>query len=292
MKEGDSIKQGGIYAATKARLKNIQSPADVQAEVKVMQRYGQFYASFLKPEREAVEAIRERLQNLQELDVSTSYPLLLRLFDARLSASIGDAELEECLMLVESFVVRRAVCGVPTNALNKLFLQWTKNFPANGHEQWLLASMSTGERSRRFPTDVEFREAFTRQPQYGRGATRFVLVRLEKEFEHPEPADLVDATIEHVLPQTLSADWRKFLGSNADEVHARLVDTFGNLTLTGRNAALGNLPFDEKKKKLQDTHVELNRWILQRGQWGEAEIQERSEHLVSQAIQIWPGPQP
>ena len=290
MKDGDDIKQGGIYAAIKARLKDMDSPQAVEAEVQRMHRFGNFYARILQPDLEAAPTVRARLETIKELRVTTSYPLLLRLFDARETGTIADTDLERCLGLVESFVVRRAVCGVPTNALNKLFLQWAKNFPATDHANWLQTSMSSGGGSRRYPNDTDFAEAFKNQPQYGRGTTRFILCRLEQSFDHKEPVDLAKATIEHVMPQTLTPEWESALGSSPEEVHARLLDTFGNLTLTGYNPELGNIPFTEKKAKLQTTHIELNRWILDQEKWRGLEIVERAAELLLTANKIWPGP--
>ncbi|MFZ1010848.1 MAG: DUF262 domain-containing protein [Candidatus Sulfotelmatobacter sp.] len=298
MKDGDNIKQGGIYAATKARFKNMDTPGEVELEVGRMEVFGGFYARLIKPQLETLDGIRSRLENIKELEVTTSYPLLLRLLDALNIGSVNEAQLEKCLATIEAFVVRRAVCGVPTNSLNKLFLQWTRNFPDADHAAWLLETMSNGGGGRRFPTDTEFAEAFKNQPQYGRGATRFVLSHLERSFEHKEAVDLATATIEHVLPQTLTDEWRQTLtdqwrielGHNAESIHTKYVDTFGNLTLTAYNAELGNLPFAEKKEKLQNTHIELNRWILDQSTWNESQIAQRAETLLNKAKMIWPGP--
>jgi hypothetical protein len=290
MKDGDNIKQGGIYAATKAHLKNMDSSEKVEAEVKRMQCFGFFYAKLLKPALEPNERVCRRLAHIQELEVTTSYPLLLRLLGARSEDKLSDAELERCLGLMESFVVRRAVCNVPTNALNKLFLQWTREFPEKNHDTWLYLLMSVGRGGRRFPTDAEFGEAFKNQPQYGRGTTRFVLCQLEECFEHKEPVDLTTATIEHVLPQTLTDEWKTELGDKPDEKHFQLVDTFGNLTLTGYNPELGNIPFSAKKEKFKNTHIELNRWILEQSRWGESEIALRASALLDTAKAIWAGP--
>ncbi|MFN7138164.1 MAG: DUF262 domain-containing protein, partial [Limisphaerales bacterium] len=90
MKDGDNIKQGGIYAATKASLKNIASSEGVETEVKRMQCFGQFYSQFIDPELATVPSIRQRLLNIKELKVTTSYPLLLRLFDANKSGKLDD----------------------------------------------------------------------------------------------------------------------------------------------------------------------------------------------------------
>jgi len=290
MKDGDDIKQGGIYAAVKIKLKSMETPQAVETEVHSMQRFGEFYATILCLIQDQDKAIRDRLENITDLKVTTSYPLLLRLFDARQTKQIDSAELEKCLGLIESFIVRRAVCGVPTNALNKLFIQWAKSFPDTDHAQWLRDSMSSGGVGRRFPKDAEFAGAFLNQPQYRRGTTRFILCRLEKSFEHRERVDLSTATIEHVLPQTLNQEWREDLGPESEEIHATLLDTFGNLTLTAYNAELGNLPFSAKKLKLRNTHIELNRWILEQENWRATEIEGRAKQLLDKANQIWPSP--
>jgi len=290
MKDGDDIKKGGIYAAIRTSLKSMDSTELVEAEVQSMQKFGDFYARFLLPVQEDVTSIREILENIKDIKVTTSYPLLLRLFDARQTKDLSDVELEKCLGLVESFVVRRAVCGVPTNPLNKLFIQLAKNFPNTDYFQWLHRSLSSFSGNGRFPKDSEFAAAFMTQLQYGRGTTRFILCRLERSFNHKESVDLSTATIEHVMPQTLNQEWKDELGSDSEKVHTTLMNTFGNLTLTGYNSEMGNLAFSEKKVQLENTHIELNRWILKQTSWGEAEIEQRAKVLLGIANKIWLAP--
>jgi uncharacterized protein with ParB-like and HNH nuclease domain len=290
MKDGDDIKQGGIYAAIRTKLKSTGTSDAVEAEVKSMQRFGIFYGTILGLIPEQNKAIRDRLENILTLKVTVSYPLLLRLFDARQTQKLSDLELEKCLGLIESYIVRRSVCGVATNTLNKLFIQWAKNFSETEHSKWLHDAMVSGTGNRRFPKDVEFAEAFLNHPQYGRGSTRFILIRLEKSFEHKEEVDLSKATIEHLLPQSLSPEWKTELGENAKEIHNNLINTFGNLTLTAYNAELGNLPFADKKAKLENTHIELTRWILQQEHWRANEIETRARYLLRKAKQIWVAP--
>ena len=182
MKDGENIYKRDIYSATKTRLKNMSTPKDVENEIGRMTNFSEMYSSILDPQQEALPEIRKRLAELRSLDVGTSYPLLLRLLEARHSGELKDFDLEKCLGFIEAFVVRRAVCAVPTNALNKLFLQWARQFPSENHAAWLHTSMSTGAGGRRFPNDAEFGESFRNSSQYGRGSTRFVLRRLEELF--------------------------------------------------------------------------------------------------------------
>lgn len=290
MKEGDDIRLGGIYAATKARLRTLSEPIAVEQEFEQMLIFGSLYATILDPNLELDGAVRRRLYSVKELQVNTSHPLLLRLMMARYVGQLSSTDLAASLHLIESFVVRRAVCGVPTNALNKLFLQLARQFPTTNIRVWLLNSLSSGGGGRRFPSDTEFTEAFVNQPQYGRSATRFMLCALEEKLAHKEPAPLYTATIEHILPQTMSEEWKARLGTNADEIHQQYLHRMGNLTLTGYNTELGNRDFEEKKQMLQTTHFELNRWILDQENWDETIIQNRGKVMLTAAISLWPGP--
>jgi hypothetical protein len=110
------------------------------------------------------------------------------------------------------------------------------------------------------------------------------------DVEHRETVDLSKATIEHLLPQSITPEWKNELGANAKEIHSNLINTFGNLTLTAYNAELGNLTFAEKKAKLENTHIELNRWILQQENWRAGEIETRAKYLLRKAKQIWVAP--
>jgi hypothetical protein len=255
-----------------------------------MRSFGELYYKFINPAQEETPSIRYYLENIKELKITTSYPLLLRLFDARQAKHLSDADLVKCLELIESFVVRRAVCGVTNKSLNKLFLQRAKAFPHTDHFQSLHKSLSEGSGNSRFPKDNEFATAFMTQSQYGRDSTHFILCRFEKNFKHKETVDLSTTTIEHILPQTLTQEWKDALSPEAEKVHPTLVNRFGNLTLTSYNSELSNRPFVEKKSRLQNTHIELNRWITQQSSWGAAEIEERAKNLLEIAKTIWMAP--
>ena len=113
---------------------------------------------------------------------------------------------------------------------------------------------------------------------------------MELAFEHKEHVNLASVTIEHVLPQTLTEDWIAELGPDAKDTHALLFNTLGNLTLTAYNSELGNLKFADKKERLANTHIELNRWILDQKHWREKEIADRAELLLNKAKELWVGP--
>lgn len=290
MKNGDDIKQGSIYAAIKNKIDKIDLPQLVEDEISNLLKFGKYYAKILLLTSEQNLEIRRILKNIKDLKITTSYPLLLQLFALREEEKLSNENLSKCLHLIESYVVRRAVCGLPANSLGRLFLQLARDLPSTEQENWIRESMSNLQGGRRFPNDEEFSEAFKNQAQYGKTSTRYILERLETSFNHHETVDLSTITIEHVLPQTITPEWRNELGEDADKIHEKTLHTFGNLTLTGYNSELGNISFSEKIELLSNTHIELNRSILSKTCWGEIEIKDRAAYLLNISLEIWSFP--
>jgi hypothetical protein len=109
--------------------------------------------------------------------------------------------------------------------------------------------------------------------------------------------DLDAAQIEHVLPQTLSEEWKQDLGPNAEQIHQTWLDTLGNLSLTGYNRELSNRRFDVKVagtdawSGYKDSNFELTKHLAEYACWSEAEIILRGEALAERACVIWRGPE-
>ncbi len=189
--------------------------------------------------------------------------------------------------------------AVPTNALNRLFVQFVAQLPQDATFPQALRQELSRQR-RYWPSDEQLREAIRTRPFYfsGRGPQRrLILERLEDSYGHPERIDFehTDLTIEHVLPQTLSNEWRDHLaslGQDPDEIHQALVHTLGNLTLTAFNGTLSNNPFERKRQIYGASHLELNRALTAQDAWGREEILARADELADHAIRIWPGPVP
>jgi len=288
-RDGEEPTRGAIYTAVKKGLA-VHAGEDLKRELDTMLRHGQYFAAFRDPNREPNEKVSKRLASVLELDVTTPYPLMLRLFDLRANSRLDDDTLERALGLIEAFILRRAVCAVPTNALNKLFAMWARNVPASDAVGWLRGEIAKGESSRRCPKDEEFLEKLLVDDLYTKRVARFVLVRLERSYESPEPASLDSATIEHLMPQTLSEVWRAYLGMESQRIFDQWVQTLGNLTLSACNSELGNMLFDDKKEILRQSHIDLNDWIVKQEKWSEEVIVERGKILAERARGLWPQP--
>ncbi|WP_396957074.1 HNH endonuclease family protein [Nitrosomonas sp.] len=288
MRGGRNVRKGDIYIASKFEMEKLNSPAEVKASLANMKEAAFTYQKFLNPLEESDPRIAKRLKGILELDSTVFYPFLIRLYHSWEHEEIGIDEFLRCLDHLESFYVRRLVCGVPTNALNKITLELCLNLTDSKLDGWLHERLTHGAGSRHCPNDQEFSEALVVQRIYPRHKiARYMLVALEESHQHKEPVDIDSATIEHVMPQTLSPEWKIALGIDCADLHDRWLDTLGNLTLTGYNSELGNDTFDEKKVKLQNTHFELSRSLLNYSQWGAAEIEDRGRKLAGIALQRW-----
>ena len=120
---------------------------------------------------------------------------------------------------------------------------------------------------------------------------KLILDALETSYGHKEPAALDAATIEHVMPQTLTQQWRNMLAENGDpdKAHVLLVDTIGNLTLTAYNSELSNLGFQEKKEFYATSNYSLNGCFAAYLVWNAEQIEDRASKLWERAKEIWPG---
>lgn len=289
MKDGALIRWEETYSQMQAvvegdrKLENSQIP-DFLCELGV---YSSYYRRLIWPDKyEENAALREHLSHLNSWEVEVAYPFLLNVFDTLAHGRITEEEVGHILSMIESFVVRRGVCGIPTNRLRYIFANMSPNIEAANHVESSREYLLRNE----WPTDAEFRDKFQTFRLYsGRLArTRLVLGALERSFGHKETVDLNETiTIEHIMPQTLNEQWRTMLGERALEIHAQWLHTVGNLTLSGYNPDMGNQPFEEKKKVLRDSHIELNRDIVACEVWDESTIEVRSAMLADRAVAVW-----
>jgi uncharacterized protein with ParB-like and HNH nuclease domain len=129
MRTGRNVRKGDIYTASKIEFEKLKEVTDVRGNLGEMKLAALAYEKFIKPSEEENERIAKRLQGIQELDSTVFYPLLLRVYRGWERETLSAEALVHCLDLLESFYVRRLVCGVPTNALNKITLELCLNLP-------------------------------------------------------------------------------------------------------------------------------------------------------------------
>ncbi len=299
-RRGLEVARDDVYRLHQERLDTLAGDENAIAdEVKDLRKRAGHYLRLIAPDNEPDLELRGRLQRLARWGANTTYPVLMCGYDLVDQGKATVEELREAASYIEGFLIRRHIAGVPTNTLNKLFVAMITQMPKDVSFAFAVRQVLSGAR-RYWPTDIQIRDGVRSRPFYlvGRGhQRRLILERLEQSFEHPEPVDLTNKqlTVEHIMPQTLSTEWRQQLhelGQDPDEVRDELLHTLGNLTLTGVNTQLSNNPFDRKQQLFASSHLELNRELPAQPAWGRDQILARAADLAERIISIWPGPLP
>lgn len=245
------------------------------------------------------------LSRLCLLDLGVMNPYLLSAVAALEDGLISEADLAEALRAVETYLFRRWVVSVPTNALNKVFelLHWDAMRGVKdgaSYAEALKYTLLRRDGSGRLPSDDEFRAGYEHANFYNVGRWRFYLYDRLENGDSVERMDVVGmlesdkASIEHVMPQTLSKAWRGALGKDADAIHERWLNTLGNLTLTGYNSQYSNNPFADKRDRkdgFKDSGFRLNKYIASCEKWGPEQMEERYEAMWARFLELWPIPQ-
>jgi len=291
MKSGQIPKIDRVYESFKAQAQDVEvSTTELVADVYKQSKHWVKLAF----DRADDPTLRTAVADLNQLKIDVAFPFLLEGLDDHDQGLISDADLVEVVRLVESYVFRRAIAGIPTNILNKTFAALAREIDKSDYLNSLKAALLLKESYARLPLDEEFRSAFVVKDVYNFRSRNYLLRRLENH-DRKEPVDVDSYTIEHVMPQNpeLLPAWQDDLGPDWRTVQERWLHTIGNLTLTGYNSELSDRPFSEKltiEGGFRQSPLHLNTYLAQLETWNEQQIMTRAQHLADLALQVWPVP--
>jgi alkylated DNA nucleotide flippase Atl1 len=299
-RRGWDVTTDDVYMRHQARIDPIShSEAKVEEQVRDLAKRAAHYQRLINPVAEPDAQARAGLQRLARWGAQTAHPTLMVALDLQSRGIITTDDFRRVVLLIESFFVRRQLARIPTNALNRVFVQIIDKLPEDG--TFVEALHKELSRDRLYwPNDDQIRQAARTQPFFHIGRwhqRKQILEQLERSFGHVEVVDFAEANlqIEHIMPQTLSVEWRvhlEDLGQDPDEVHQELVHTLGNVTLTGYNGTLSNNPFERKQEIYGASNLQMNKALVENQSWGRDEILDRADALAAKAISIWAAPLP
>jgi len=285
MRNGSFIKQGDVYYLVKENV----STSNAIEYLKELKKFSIYYQRLIYTEFEPDVEIKKYLRRLNKIEVTTAYPLLLSFYCDYDDGVISITEFVEILRSLENFLIRRFVCNVPSNQLNKIFPTiYPQIIPKYSNN--IVEGFKVILQGRGYPKDNEFLSRFIEAKFYGAGdrqiKTKLILETLESDFAHKEKVSFDNLTIEHIMPQTISRWWQNELGKDWEETHDLFLHTIGNLTLTAYNTELSNDNFPLKKITLNESHLELNKYFDSILNWTREEIEKRSEVLAKKSLEI------
>ncbi|GAA8535110.1 DUF262 and DUF1524 domain-containing protein [Helicobacter pylori] len=241
--------------------------------LKDLQKYcGYFFRIVFK--KEADKDLNKALSFLVDLEMDVIYPLLLELYSDYNDGVLSKADFISIIYLIESYLLRRAVCGIPSNGLNKFFASFARHIQKDKYFKSLKVHFGSLTEKQRFPNNDEFKKLFITIDFYNFQKKEYFFERLEN-FERKERVSTHEYTTEHIMPQTLTEEWERDLGENFQAIYDKYLHTIGNLTLTGYNETYRNKSFQEKRdmeKGFKDSPLRLNQGLRDLESFGEEEI--------------------
>ncbi len=262
-------------------------------------RLAQFYGALTgtgepHPDRK----VEQELRHLREMGSDIHRPLTLRLLDDADNGRAGatDDALAKTFAALGTWITRLWLADCRLAGMNTAVAELAHGpGPGEGEdfaEHWFGRIRSLRNTRVGVPDDEAVREGIRTRKAYGGSATRSsrAILCAMMEAEHREEAPARGhLTIEHVMPQKLTDDWKRALGNDADEIHGRYRDRLPNLTLSGdvTNAAMGTDTFDKKREVYRRSAIGLTRRLADEDDWGPAAFERRAEDLARRAIGLW-----
>jgi uncharacterized protein with ParB-like and HNH nuclease domain len=302
-----------LFVEYKAWIERQKPYATVEAELQAIARQRAHFQRITAPEKS--DPLHPLAAFLETFDMSTAYPLLLHLLDNNLS----DAQLRTIAVMLESYVLRRAVCNLTSKNYNRVFLTLTRSLRKEGttpeNVTRHLAGL-TGE-SAAWPSDQEFGTSWKTTQAYSllqNPRMIHVLRRLNQTYQTNKQETITiegQLTVEHLLPQNWEEHWplpdgckplglEQLIDASADDPTAilqrarqRALQTFGNLTILTQplNSSVSNSAWSKKRPAIMNASLlPINQQLNTADTWDEKAISKRGDDLLKRALTIWPRP--
>lgn len=251
-------------------------------------QYAEIYHTFIYGSNKLSAKANRCLEGLRKLNQTTVHLFLFKVFFDYQGGFVSDEDVENILQMLLSYSIRRIMCEIPSSSLrgfyktlyNRVFIR--KENKEHYYDAVISFILQTTTRDG-MPSDNDFLYALKNNNLYGKHALcRYILVSVENSGKEKIETD--NLTVEHIMPKgsNLSLSWQKMLGNNWKEDRDRWVHTIGNLTLTGYNSELGDRPFLEKKRLIEEKKTKVTILycdVQDKDRWNASMIQQRAERL-------------
>lgn len=270
------------------------------------------YSKIIGLDQESLDSeLSHQLLELSRAQGVASYLMLLFLFKKKDQLELKDETLALLVRLLVCFFVRRNLTDTPpTRDLERLFISICESLESEG-----LKGIAAAEYIKKRLVDVSASDTSFKERLEGPiydvnpDMTRYILTVIASPSVTKEMKPLWERyasgnyvwTIEHIFPQgkNIPDEWVKMVAdgdmSKAIEVQEKQVHTLGNLTITGYNSKLSNMPFVTKRDR-RDVYganvgyrngLNLNDELVNTDTWTSEQIQERTDKLAGLTLKAF-----
>ncbi len=303
LKNKEIPNKGDVYVKFKEKYptSTIDELENVLTELKSLVKY---YNKLINPKNEIDKLIRTQLEYINRLEINVAFPFLMKVYEDFSNDIIDKTTFISVLSTVQSFAFRRFILGLPTNALNKIFMGLYDKVEPEYYLFSIQKALLQRSGVQRFPRNTETINALKEKDVYNiKPKNRTYLLERLENFQNNEPVAIEgnsDITIEHIFPQNPDPKWKIELGAEEyNLIKENYLNTIGNLTLSGNNGKLSNKSFLDKKVMNVDgkeqgysfSRLWLNRDLKEKLKWDKLEIEERANTISERFIKIWEIPE-
>lgn len=290
-----------VYVEFKSLYDNKKDEAYHQ-ELENIKSLSIHYKKFINPSTVVDPAIKKELEYINRLEINVAYPFLLQVFEDAENGLLSKDELINVLKLIQSYVWRRFIVGLPTNALNKIFMTLYSEVDAEEYYDSIAKALVKKKGSAKFPTNEDLKTALKDKDLYNtQPKNRNYLFEMLENYNNREFVNTNNEqiTIEHIFPKNPHENWNTDLSSEEFFVFKeKYLNTIGNLTLSGNNGALSNRSFSEKKEMnfdgneqgYQFSRLWLNSYLKSIDTWNVSKYEERLNIIYERFLKIWEFP--
>ena len=310
------VRQSNIYY----EWKKYMDGHDRKNELVKMLDYAHYYQQVTEAKLSTAK-LSEKMRHICNIETDVTNVFFIQFLKYASANNLSEDEVFKVVDLVENYLARRIVCNMPGNALTQVFCALHKDVLKNieeyssanveldnSYSDILAYHIMRRDGNYQLPRDMQFVESIKTRDAYHmlKPFQIFLFERLENSV-HCEYNDVAtdmkkkDATIEHIMPQTLNGDWKAMLGDNFEEIQDKYLHTFANLTLTGINSELSNKPFEIKRDGkiignevypgYKNSKYRLTKSVTSCDKWTEIELQNRCNEIVATFLRLYPLPQ-
>jgi uncharacterized protein with ParB-like and HNH nuclease domain len=290
-----------VYSEFKSIYANKKDEAYHQ-ELENIKSLSFHYNKFINPSTVSDANIKKELEYINRLEINVAYPFLLQVFEDAENGLLSKDELVKVLKLIQSYVWRRFIVGLPTSALNKIFMSLYSEVDTEEYYDSLAKSLLKKKGSAKFPSNEDLKTALRDKDLYNtQPKNRNYLFEMLENFNNREYVNTSNEniTIEHIFPKNPNDDWsRDISGEDYFLFKEKYLNTIANLTLSGNNGALGNKSFKAKKEMNIDGNEQgynysrlwLNSFLKSVESWTVEEYENRLNIIYDRFLKIWEYP--
>ncbi|MGX2954256.1 DUF262 domain-containing protein [Shewanella sp. JL219SE-S6] len=282
--------KGGVSKSNSfPQLQKSWSTMKPEAIIAEMQKLSDIYIALVEynPISDFDSQVNDALKRMSFMPKTTvTWPYLIQLIDSLRKNKSSKKQVLECLSLVESFLVRRAIVGLEPTGLHAVFKGlWPK---AGANKAKLADKIITT--TIRCPDNDAVVNALKTDNMYSRQITKYLMIQREVIMNKENGYDnaINDFSVEHVMPKNRIGQWALDFSVSEHKYH---LNSIGNLTpLTkGQNSKIKDFDWSKKRKYFKGSNWKITQKLNSKAKWNIAQIEKQNKEFCDWAIKNWPA---